>query len=431
MPVTPYGATESRRPDARLTDSGGIRTLRTVLVLAVLVILAPAIVAPAAVPTFGKSKALPQGNQFGEPSIASDAAGRLFVAAPGSHTAVWRSLDAGTTWARVADSLGPSGDSDVVLDADGTLYASDLLGNVPVSVSHDYGDSFAMVSSTAVGSGSNDRQWLAASGHGNAWSAWRDGSTERVAATHDGGVTWNLPVVAATGVGYQGNIVAWSDNDIMIPYTASHLMLAQSHDGGRTWTSTIAATSSGSDLFPAAARDDAGRLYVAQADGSNAYGAIRVSTSTDGGAAWDGPVTLSDASTIDIFPWMVAGAPGHAAVVWYQSEPQPLGYGFSDAAALVKWHVQVAVTADGGATWTQAPATGVTHTGPICTFGTLCFPARNPVALNRALLDFFEATALPDGRLAIAYAADAPTAVNPTDATELRVVVQNGGPLLR
>jgi hypothetical protein len=381
---------------------------------------------------------LPDSENFGEPSIILGPEGNLYIAAPGSATNVWRSGNGGFAWQRVADSLGNSGDSDIATDALGRLYASDLFSDVPVSVSTDQGASFDYKTATANG-GSNDRQWLAARADGLVWSSWRDGSTERVARSSDAGHTYQR-AVAATNVGLQGNIVATSDTELWIPYQSGNgIFVAHSIDAGATWTQHRAAFVGGTlNIFPGMAVDQHGTIYVVWpeahvpltgiASGTVQYH-IHIATSHDGGLTWTAPATLAD-SHYNIMPWVIADAPGHVAIAWYEGEP-PLNVLYDPTyAPLTAWFVHVAYSQDADAaspTWSHTRATGVMHSGPICTNGTGCIPIDNPIAGNRALLDFFEIAEKPNGDIAITYAGD----ISNTGATALFAVVQGAGPNLK
>lgn len=409
----------------RLTLGGAL------VALALLAATNAAIAVDPAEPIFGAPRTLPSSSGFGEPSIATAPDGTLYVTAPGSASALWRSRDGGDTWARVSNSLGSSGDSDVAIDANGVVYVSDLFSNVPVSTSFDEGDSFAYETATASG-GSIDRQWLAASGDGNVFSIWRDGSTERIAVSHDRGVTFTRHVVT-TGVGYQGNILATDDNTLWIPFTGNGVQLAKSTDAGVTWTFKTIYSSSSSTLFPAVAVDKANNVYVAwiAKDGDGAF-TVNVAISTNGGATFSVRKILSE-DRVSVFPWIIADAPGHVAVAWFDTAPVAGVLGEPNAAASAEWTVKLAFSEDAhlghAATWSVQDATGVFHRGPICTMGTLCFPIANPVVGNRALLDFFELGEDADGGILIAYAADvAQIQVPGTTQTVLKVVQQTGGP---
>lgn len=385
-------------------------------------------------PIFSPPRSLPNSSGFGEPSIASAPDGTLYVTAPGSASALWRSVDGGANWLRVANSLGSSGDSDVAIDANGVLYVSDLFSNVPVSVSFDQGATMAYETATATG-GSIDRQWTAAVGDGTVYSVWRDGSTERVAVSHDQGVSYTRHVVS-TGVGLQGNVVAKDEMTAYIPFGGTGGMwLARTTDGGVTWQKTNVYPSSSTTLFPAVDFDDAGDLYMTWVEGSNedfSYN-VRLARLTNGGTTVASVATIYSGHT-SIFPWIAAGAPGHVAVAWLDTAgvlgALPID---PNAAATAEWTIKLAYSQDANlghaAAWAVQDATPLVHTGPICTMGTACFPIANPIYGNRMLLDFFEIAERPDGGIVIAYSAD--NALVNTGSTVLKVVRQTGGPGLQ
>lgn len=387
----------------------------------------------AGTPVFGTPKNLPQSAGFGEPGIATAPDGTLYVTAPGSASALWRSDDDGDHWMRVANSLGSSGDSDVAIDANGVVYVSDLFSNVPVSTSFDRGASFAYEAATANG-GSNDRQWLAASGNGHVFSVWRDGSTERIAVSHDQGVSWTRHVVAS-GVGLQGNIVAVDDTTLLIPFSGNGgINLARSTNAGASWAIRNVHPDGSTTLFPAVAADRAGSVYVTWIgyDGLDRGYSIHLAVSNNGGQTFSANRVLASGHT-SVFPWIVAGDEGNVAVAWYDTSVIDGITLPPDAAASAKWVVKVAYANDAhlghGASWSVTQATGVFHTGPICTMGTGCFPVANPIYGNRALLDFFEMAETNDGDIIITYAAD--QAVVSAGQTILKVVKQTAGPNLR
>jgi hypothetical protein len=400
-------------------------------------LLAPGAVAPGSGPTFASPVTLLSSAGHAEPSIITAPDGTIYITGP-CNTALWRSDDGGAHYARKADSRGSCGDSDVAVDANGIVYLSDLFNNVPVSVSTDRGEHMDYVTVSGT-SGSNDRQWIAAHGNGNVWSIWRDGSTERVAISHDQARTWTR-VVAGTSIRYQGGIVATSDTDLYIPITSgSQAGVLISHDAGLTWARRMAGSiTNGTFIFPAVAVDAAGTIYLAWSEGGvSSTGVdhaqrIAFTSSANDGATWAAKQILSPVGEYNIFPWLVADAAGKVAVAWYDGVP-PVGGLVTDAnyAALTSWYVRVAYSADGGASWSSDLATPLTHMGPICTNGTGCVPVSNPIAGSREVLDFFEIAEMPDGKLVFTYAGDQ-TPGNPLSrSAQLYAVAQNAGPGLK
>lgn len=391
-------------------------------------------------PSFATPVGLPNSNGFGEPSIATAPDGTLYVVAPGTGT--WRSDDQGTTWSRQADTLGNSGDSDIAIDADGVVYGSDLFNSAPVSVSMNRAASYAYSTATNNG-GSLDREWVAVSGHGNVFATVRDGGNEEFSVSHDQGHTFSAPITVATNAGLRGNIYAASDVDLYIPYSNGVVKLAVSHNGGSTWTSHNVASVGGTEcIFPGVARDALGTLYVTWCEfgslgfPSSGNARIYLAASKDDGATWSTPLVLSDDANFNVFPWIVAGNAGRVFVTWYEGVPilpDVLHVRDPVLAFLVNWHVEVSwsLNADQAAPLFQrVAATGVTHTGPICTSGTGCLPG------TRGLLDFFEMTEMLGGNVAIAYAGgdtlSLPTlGQNLGTVSQLFAVIQNGGSNLR
>lgn len=149
--------------------------------------------------------------------------------------------------------------------------------------------------------------------------------------------------------------------------------------------------------------DDAGNLYAAWIDkraGAASFGAY-VARSTNGGTSWSTPVRVSGPGT-GVFPWIVAGSDGRTAVAWY--ETPAMGGNPNNVPAGSPWNAFVATKTD----WATDPAAAWTtvqvsaspnHFGPLCTLGAAC-------TANRALLDFFEATIGPDGKVHVAWSDD-------------------------
>jgi hypothetical protein len=93
------------------------------------------------------------------------------------------------------------------------------------------------------------------------------------------------------------------------------------------------------------------------------------------------------------------------------------------------WHLYVATTTDGGATWTTADATpgDPVQRGSICLGGTTCGATRN-------LLDFIDVTVDAQGRVLVGYAdgcTGSCVAGGPNSGAALATIArQTGGPRL-
>jgi hypothetical protein len=418
----------------------------TITLPLLLVALGSAAPAPGAqsAPLFANPVELPASTNFAEPSLAAAADGTLYAAAPGACTQVWRSDDNGVSWQRVSCSQGQSGDSDVAVDSNGIVYASDLFNDAPVSASNNKASSFQFHTATAD-TNNLDRQWIATAGT-TLFATWRDGNLhERFDRSTDGGHSFSAPITVVGNADKRGNVYAASPTDVYIPYTdadTEDLHIAISHDAGAHWATHDAAQTDGGNpcIFPTVARDQAGTLYIVYCDvgvydGLLASSRIFLVVSHDDGVTWDAPIQLSDNNDDNVFPWMLADAAGHIEVAWYEGQ-LPGGLPFSsdpNSAALEQWFVKVVTSTDADSatpTFSGARVTPQVHTGPICTGGTGCLPGANPVYGNRAFLDFFEMAELPSGAGVIVFCEDAST-LGLSGGTNLFTVVQTGGDFLK
>jgi hypothetical protein len=160
-----------------------------------------------------------------------------------SHTVYSRAhvtFDGGQTWSNYPVPFNTSlytitGDPAVAFDADGAAYLATLGFNylpdhvtttpadVLVAHSANGGQSWSVSVRVAAGSGTatgaeinNDKEYIAAWGHGNAIVTWTEfmydrnrnftGSPIFASVTHDGGNTWTAPLqISAQKLGFQGN----------------------------------------------------------------------------------------------------------------------------------------------------------------------------------------------------------------------------------
>ena len=114
-----------------------------------------------------------------------------------------------------------------------------------------------------------------------------------------------------------------------------------------------------------------------------------------------------------VFPTVVAGDPNRAAIAFHGTTregdsglPADMGTatGNTDPADDAVWHLYVAVTYDGGATWELRNVTpdDPTQKGAVCDHGTTCSTETRPA--DRNLLDFMDMVLDRDGRIVIGYA---------------------------
>jgi hypothetical protein len=140
-----------------------------------------------------------------------------------------------------------------------------------------------------------------------------------------------------------------------------------------------------------------GTLYFGFADGS---GHAAVAVSHDRGQTWAHVWDVGAALGIQntAFPAMAAGDPDRAAFAFLGTPAGGAATGDNPSFPAV-WHLYVAHTYDGGATWVTVDATpnDPVQRGTICTAGTSCASTRN-------LLDFMDARADGKGRVLVGYA---------------------------
>lgn len=201
----------------------------------------------------------------------------------------------------------------------------------------------------------------------------------------------------------------------------------------------------GQDFSPIAI-DRSGNLYVTWAQSpvdssGNADGptSIYMATSTDDGATWTKPISVSahvPGLQTNVFPWLAAGNAGRVDLVWYGTPTlgscpgQPCGAGFINGT----WNVYMAqtlnaVTSTGAAnpnpSFTAAKVSEFSiHTGQICEFGIACATGG-----DRGLVDFIQVQADPSGAADIVYADGANDDFNGGETSGLvDFVQQTGGP---
>jgi hypothetical protein len=166
-----------------------------------------------------------------------------------------------------------------------------------------------------------------------AWAPWGEGIIEFVTST-DGGSTFSAPMVAASGITDLENTLATPDGWPVF-----------SGASFRVFT-FVTLTTSGSNLV------------MAWADTRNGDSHIYYRQSGDLGSSWNGPASgqpllaggLASASGQQDFHAQVATTPtGEVGCVFYEYGPNTVGEGFIENLI----HVVLAVSTDGGATFTS------------------------------------------------------------------------------
>lgn len=221
-----------------------------------------------------------------------------------------------------------------------------------------------------------DKPWIAVDRSGGAfdgsvyvaWGRFYDRDIKLV-RSDDGGETWTAPIAVSNAVDdgnwaiplvlKNGNLlVAWSR------FSDGHLAYDISSDGGSSWLGDQPLTSS--SLVPGivlnggiqvlgyaslaldeSASPRAGWVYCLYVDIDPMNGVdIFCRRSTNHGVTWSAPVRVNDdpaGTDRDQFhPWVTCDANGTLAASWYDRRDDPSNF---------DWHLYMAQSHDGGATW--------------------------------------------------------------------------------
>jgi hypothetical protein len=386
----------------------------------------------------------------GEPNIAVAPDGTVYVT-PIDH--LYRSRDGGKSFTDLGTTKTDGhGDGDIAVDAQGRLHWLGLFGKggaIPYQASDDGGDHFGKATDLSepngkpTGGTGSDREWIDATPDGWLYAAWRDsdkGGIIAFRASHDNGTTW-LPRVTVSPDTLTGPIVHGPRaGEAYIPLTvyegtgpsapvvgsaasSFRIALASTLDHGATWTVRPVVTprqpatmtpvaDEGTGIFPVAAVDANGTLYVAwaspqptgeaSAPRSVSRFGIYLTVSHDGGAQWSEPLLLSDPAHAALLPWIVAGDAGRLVLTWYENTVGNPSDSLPDL-----WNVKLweSIDADRGTphSATVQLNTDPSHIGSACTVGGACLFT----AGDRSLLDYFEIALQPDGLPIVVWAASA------------------------
>ena len=230
----------------------------------------------------------------------------------------------------------------------------------------------------------------------------QDIATAFCASSHDGGTTFGPGVPAWTMAdcgGLHGHVKVAPDGTAYVPNKdcGGQAAVVASTDGGVTWAVHPIPGTAASDADPSVGIGHDGTVYAGYVDG--ATGKPGVAVSHDHGATWEHVQALGSEFGINnaVFPTAVAGDDDRAAVAFIGT-PTAGDYQATGTFAGV-WHLYVATTYDGGATWSTVDATpgDPVQRGSICTGGTTCGDDRN-------LLDFIDATIDDHGRVLVGFA---------------------------
>lgn len=218
----------------------------------------------------------------------------------------------------------------------------------------------------------------------------------------DGGANFGnvVPTYTTECGGLHGHVkVSPKDGTVYLPNNncGGTGAVVVSEDNGISWdvrhvlNNTVTTVSGASD--PAVGIDKNGRVYFAIA---NADSSMVVATSDDRGSTWNNIVDVSSALGLKNirYPAAVGGDAGRAAIAFYGSTTA----GSANAATFNGvWHLYIAHTFDGGATWTVSDAT------PNAPIQRGCIWTGGGANICRNLLDFFDITIDKQGRVEVGY----------------------------
>ena len=380
---------------------------------------------------FGKPSYIDKNRAGGEPVAITAQDGSIIVsahagtthayknptAAPGAgdfavgytnQTLNWRSDDGGKSWKYVglfgqeagphtATSTGFS-DPDLTMDASGRIYNVEIdLANVAVFSSPDDGQSWPRGNPIAA---SGDRPWVTGAEKDEVFlyvnlpkSLWR---------STDGGLTYSL-VGQGAAVGPDSKIIVDPTNPkkgLIGPLSENGVSISK--DDGKTWKDYPAPLGKSTQFFGVAGADRKGWIYVANAGGysgsadTNPDGEVTFNYFNRTTNQWAKfPVNIPIPKGDAMWPWIIAGDDGRAAVVWYQTLNGNQDKFYIYAAYTTNAHGTTVTCSDGSKKFIKpqfsvANASGrPIHAGKICLGGTGCNANSNFEAGDRRLGDFF------------------------------------------
>jgi hypothetical protein len=418
----------------------------------------------AAVQSFSTPLQLPGSLGFGEPSLAIGS-GRLVVTAPNGllttgtsdqPSPVWVSTDGGASFqgpitpadAGLVNEPAGGGDTDVLMDAAGDIFQTDLwLGDTTMRVSTDGGQTWLsnIVGHTSPG---DDRPWLAYSQKDQSLYVVYDGfdavhvARASLAAGPQGGIAFvqDVPAVPECLIGGQflvrnhkpnvklanpcyagapvtirqcvcppgGIAVDANTGSIYITYSRQNgaagggVGVARSDDLGLTWSyfdiPGTGSTGSAFDTewnFQPVKVDSQGNVYVTWGEVTKSGSVqIRFAVSQDHGQTWSKPVRVSTSTATNVFPTMDLVGPGLVDIGYYGTttagDPNSVN---------ASWNVYLSKSTNalsGSPSFSPKLAVSNIHQGGI---------ESSNESSDRSLLDFFQLVVDPAGKANIIYTA--------------------------
>ena len=228
----------------------------------------------------------------------------------------------------------------------------------------------------------------------------------------DGGLTFGpampmyllvSPATATVGqcAGLHGHVKVGPDGTVYVPNAScvgsinqNENGIALSEDNGTTWKVRTIPGTFGGGSDPSVAVDDGGLLYLGFV---NEDKVPAVAVSADKGETWKYAYDVGAMVGVKnaVFPAMVAGSAGRAAMAFYGTKEEGSVHDFNSEGT---WYLYVAHTYDGGKHWITVNAT---PNDPIQRGGLHLGGGSH---IHRNLLDFFDADVDRFGRMTVGYA---------------------------
>ena len=233
-------------------------------------------------------------------------------------------------------------------------------------------------------------------------------SIAQCARSDDGGVTFGpaVPVpCVAVNPGLHGSVHVDTRGHVWLPFKngAGQVCVARSTDNGQTWTGIRmpGSVTPAGGFDPDVASTPGGWVYVGYPSGGNANSpsTTRVALTKDAGATWTVSPDLGASYGLKVttFHEMVAGDDARAALAFLGTTSCCVTQAFADHAWAGVWHLYVAYTYDGGASWTTVRASEDPVQRGCIWDGGGDDPCRN-------LLDFMDAQVDNKGRVLVGFA---------------------------
>jgi len=278
----------------------------------------------------------------------------------------------------------------------------------------------------------------------------QEAATAFCARSDDGGKTFGpgIPIyelLQCTGI--HGHVKVATDGSVYVPNRScgSKAAAAVSNDNGITWTVRPNPSSSTTGFLvdpsvgiglnnvgkPTGQANNTIYLGYQASDGHP-----RIAVSHDQGNSW---VNDQDVGTLfgiqnSTFPEVVAGDDNRAAYAFLGTTVVGDYTNQATYNQSAPWHLYIATTFDGGATWTTTDATpnDPVQRGSICNLGTTSCNGHNPN--DRNLLDFMDATVDAQGRVLVGYpdgcvgsCVTKPSGIHPNSYTSRASIARQSG----